>query len=132
MHDQGYFDGLPDVLGRTVVDVDTGVVTDHTGARHEGELVVLCPGAEYDRFQGFDLPRGATETAALWGIVGAPPIAGILLIAAGLPVYAYYARKTGPEPPREFWATEDASIEAMAPMGEDAHTGTREDRSTHS
>jgi APA family basic amino acid/polyamine antiporter len=43
------------------------------------------------------------------GIVGAPPIAGILLIAAGLPVYAYYARRAGPEPPREYWTTEEAS-----------------------
>ena len=43
------------------------------------------------------------------GIVGAPPIAGILLIAAGLPVYAYYARRAGVEPPREYWATEEAS-----------------------
>jgi FAD dependent oxidoreductase TIGR03364 len=34
------------VGGRTVVDVDTGVVLDHTGERHEGDLVIVCPGAE--------------------------------------------------------------------------------------
>jgi len=55
----------------------------------------------------------ALADGRLWdgirGICGAPPIAGILLIAAGLPIYAYYARRAGPEPPREYWATEAAS-----------------------
>jgi glycine/D-amino acid oxidase-like deaminating enzyme len=34
--------------GRTVVDVDTGEVIDHRGARHEGDVVIVCPGARYD------------------------------------------------------------------------------------
>lgn len=32
--------------GRTVVDVEERAVVDHTGTRHDGDLVVLCPGAE--------------------------------------------------------------------------------------
>jgi FAD dependent oxidoreductase TIGR03364 len=31
---------------RTVVDVDTGSVTDHTGERHRGDRVIVCTGAE--------------------------------------------------------------------------------------
>lgn len=31
---------------RVVVDVAEGTVVDHTGARHEADLVLLCPGAE--------------------------------------------------------------------------------------
>lgn len=32
--------------GRTVVDVDDSAVVDHLGTRHEGDVVLLCPGAE--------------------------------------------------------------------------------------
>ncbi len=35
--------------GRSVVDVAPGWVRDHTGERHDGHLVVLCPG---DAYQG--------------------------------------------------------------------------------
>lgn len=33
--------------GRTVTDIDTGRVTDHTGEVHHGDVVVVCPGAEH-------------------------------------------------------------------------------------
>jgi FAD dependent oxidoreductase TIGR03364 len=33
--------------GRNVVDVDDGCVTDHSGERHDGDLVVLCTGADH-------------------------------------------------------------------------------------
>jgi FAD dependent oxidoreductase TIGR03364 len=39
-------DGYEFLGGRTIVDVDEGSVTDHTGVRHAGDVVVLCPGAE--------------------------------------------------------------------------------------
>jgi len=32
--------------GRTAVAIDTGRVVDHTGAHHDGDLVLVCPGAE--------------------------------------------------------------------------------------
>lgn len=41
-------------------------------------------GAEYDRFQGFDLPRVATESAAAWGIVGAVVLLAALLVSAAI------------------------------------------------
>jgi FAD dependent oxidoreductase TIGR03364 len=34
--------------GRLAVGVQAGYVLDHTGARHGGDLIVLCPGATYD------------------------------------------------------------------------------------
>jgi FAD dependent oxidoreductase TIGR03364 len=34
--------------GRLAVRADDGEVLDHTGERHAGDLVVLCPGATYD------------------------------------------------------------------------------------
>ncbi len=43
-------------------------------------------------------------------------LAGLGLIALGLPVYWFYSRRAGPEPPREFWATEAASLEVLAPL----------------
>lgn len=33
---------------RTVTGIETGCVRDHTGARHEAELVIVCPGARHD------------------------------------------------------------------------------------
>ncbi len=46
--------------GRTVVDVDTGSVRDHLGSRHQGDAVVLCPGAVHEA-----LLREALEDAPL-------------------------------------------------------------------
>lgn len=34
------------VPGRVATTIDTGVVVDHTGERHEADRVVVCPGAE--------------------------------------------------------------------------------------
>lgn len=39
--------GYTFVGGRTVTDIDTGRVTDHTGETHRGDVVVVCPGAEH-------------------------------------------------------------------------------------
>jgi FAD dependent oxidoreductase TIGR03364 len=39
---RGGYEFLP---GRYVDHASTGVVTDHTGARHSGDLILLCPGA---------------------------------------------------------------------------------------
>jgi FAD dependent oxidoreductase TIGR03364 len=40
-------DGYCFLPGRHVVEADTGRVTDHTGARHDADLVVLCTGAAH-------------------------------------------------------------------------------------
>jgi FAD dependent oxidoreductase TIGR03364 len=45
MESTGRYDFLP---RRTVIDVDTGEVIDHTGDRHEGDAIIVCPGASYD------------------------------------------------------------------------------------
>lgn len=34
--------------GRLAVGAEAGTVVDHTGERHDGDVVVLCPGATYD------------------------------------------------------------------------------------
>ena len=40
--------GYEFVPGRVATRVEPGRVTDHTGAVHEGDLVVVCPGAMHD------------------------------------------------------------------------------------
>lgn len=47
------------VPGRTVVDVN-GAATDHHGERHDGDLIVLCPGDALDLF-----PPATVESAGL-------------------------------------------------------------------
>ncbi len=36
------------VTGRTIVEVDETAAIDHTGARHDADLVLLCTGADHD------------------------------------------------------------------------------------
>lgn len=51
--------GYTFVGGRTVTRVRPGAVTDHTGAVHGGDLVVVCPGAEHTAGPMADLLTGA-------------------------------------------------------------------------
>jgi len=52
-------DGYRFVGGRTAVTIDSGSVTDHTGERHGGDLVIVCPGAEHAAGPMAELLAGA-------------------------------------------------------------------------
>lgn len=52
-------DGYRFVGGRTAVSIAPGSVVDHTGERHAGDVVVVCPGAEHAAGPMAELLEGA-------------------------------------------------------------------------
>ena len=52
-------DGYRYVGGRTAVSIEPGSVVDHTGERHVGDVVVVCPGAEHAAGPMAELLEGA-------------------------------------------------------------------------
>lgn len=52
-------DGYRYVGGRTAVTIGEGAVSDHTGERHSGDLVIVCPGAEHAAGPMAELLEGA-------------------------------------------------------------------------
>lgn len=50
--------------GRHVVSVDDGSVRDHRGDRHEGDVVIVCPGAAYG-FEGWQPDRAPLRRVRL-------------------------------------------------------------------
>ncbi len=69
------FDGIGNGLLAATLLLGLGVLSAGLGR---------WAGSEYDRFQGFGLPRVTTESAAAWGIVGALVMLVALLVASAI------------------------------------------------
>jgi FAD dependent oxidoreductase TIGR03364 len=61
--------------GRTVTAINTGRVTDHTGAHHTGDLVVVCPGAEHHAGPLADLLGNAPVRRVMLQMMQTAPLA---------------------------------------------------------
>ncbi len=60
--------------GRTVTEIASGVVTDHSGAHHRGDLVVVCPGAEHHAGPLADLLAGAPVRRVMLQMMQTAPL----------------------------------------------------------
>jgi glycine/D-amino acid oxidase-like deaminating enzyme len=84
--------------GRTVVEVDNAAVCDHTGARTEGDVVVLCPGTATEL-----LPSSAGMTVRNLQMLGLGPL-DLRVALAGPDSLRYYPvfdlpERAGLQPP---------------------------------
>jgi FAD dependent oxidoreductase TIGR03364 len=71
---RGYLagEGYEWLPGREVTEVAPNAVRDHTGAWHQGDLVILCPGAAHTGVAGRYLARGAVRRVRLQMMQTAP------------------------------------------------------------
>jgi FAD dependent oxidoreductase TIGR03364 len=71
---RGYLagDGYTWHPGREVTEVAPNAVRDHTGACHQGDLVILCPGAAHTGVAGRYLARGPVRRVRLQMMQTAP------------------------------------------------------------